>query len=118
MGTMIRLCSLAKLKEDIVIGFDPFNVGADTIFALYKEEQVFLYKNQCPHDLVAMEYKKNQFLSKDRQQIICYAHGARFDPVSGLCIHGPCLGMYLPKVDFVIIDGDIYLNKEALETFV
>ncbi|SBS29479.1 Rieske [2Fe-2S] domain protein [Marinomonas spartinae] len=114
MATLLYLCPLDELKDKTTMGVDPFSTGSDTLFAVYKEEQVYLYKNQCPHEPVSLEYKKNRFLSKDKKNIICYAHGARFEPTTGLCIYGPCLGKRLVKVNFQLIDNNLYLEQDTI----
>ena len=86
-------------------GFDLQASGSDSLFALRVGGQVRVYRNSCPHLHVAMEYRKDQFLSADGQRVICYAHGAQFLPESGLCVYGPCLGASLSAVEYRIADG-------------
>lgn len=45
-----------------------------------------------------MAWRKDAYLSGDRRSIMCHAHGARFDPLTGLCTEGPCLGERLQPV--------------------
>ncbi|MDH2435538.1 Rieske 2Fe-2S domain-containing protein [Pokkaliibacter sp. MBI-7] len=109
-----RLCSLAELHASEVAGFDPLAQGKDALLALICDEQVHAYLNRCPHEPVTMEYRKDKFLSGKRQHIMCFAHGARFEKDTGLCIHGPCLGKSLQRITTHIQDGDIYIDLEEL----
>lgn len=86
------LCRLDELLEGQARGFDPLESGKDSVFALRHDDQVRVYRNSCPHLAVRLEYRKDRFLSADGRQIVCYAHGARFLPGTGLCVYGPCLG--------------------------
>jgi nitrite reductase/ring-hydroxylating ferredoxin subunit len=42
-----------------------------------------------------MAWRRHAYWSGDRQALVCHAHGARFDPLSGACTLGPCLGQSL-----------------------
>ena len=92
------LCRLDELGEDQARGFDPHGKGADSLFALRHRGEVRVYRNLCPHLLVPLEYRKDRFLSADGQWVVCYAHGARFRPQDGTCVHGPCRGQALQSL--------------------
>jgi nitrite reductase/ring-hydroxylating ferredoxin subunit len=42
-----------------------------------------------------------------RDQIVCYAHGASFDIVTGFCIAGPCQGQFLTPASVRIDDSQV-----------
>lgn len=45
---------------------------------------------------------------------MCHAHGARFEPDTGLCVQGPCRGQYLQRVNLEIgAQGEIRLASQA-----
>ncbi|QBZ91613.1 Rieske (2Fe-2S) protein [Pseudomonas viciae] len=96
----LALCRLDELLEGQARGFDPLDTGKDSVFALRHGGEVRVYRNSCPHLQVRLEYRKDRFLSVDGSQIVCYAHGARFLPDSGLCIYGPCLGESLSALQW------------------
>ena len=55
--------------------------------------------NACPHvDGAPLAWRKDAYLSADGQTIVCYGHGAVFDPESGVCVRGPCIGQRLTPV--------------------
>ncbi|MDH4559932.1 Rieske (2Fe-2S) protein [Pseudomonas sp. BN411] len=89
------LCREDQLEEGRALGFDPWGEGRDTVLALLWRGQVRVYRNLCPHLDVAMQYRKDRFMSGDGQHIVCFAHGALFQPDNGFCVLGPCLGQSL-----------------------
>lgn len=107
---MIRLCRLDELKPGSSRGFDTENAGADTVFAVRRGDAVRVYRNVCPHEGARLEFRKDRFLSHDGERIVCYAHGAQFDPDTGVCTMGPCLGQSLQPVPCRIEDGWICIE--------
>jgi nitrite reductase/ring-hydroxylating ferredoxin subunit len=75
------------------------------MFVLRHPEGVRAFENNCPHQGVRLEYRKDKFLSADGQFIVCYAHGARFDPLTGECTEGACLGQTLRRLACQETDG-------------
>lgn len=85
---MVRLCRLEELAAGAARGFDPGCSGADTLFVLRRGGTVRAFRNRCPHQGARLEYRKDRFLSQDGRHVVCHAHGARFDPDTGICNHG------------------------------
>ncbi|MFJ4052751.1 Rieske (2Fe-2S) protein [Pseudomonas sp. NPDC089743] len=110
----VALCPLAELGEGKARGFDPQSRGADSLFALRHGGVVRVYRNLCPHLRVPLEYRKDRFLSADGQWVVCYAHGARFRPDDGTCVHGPCRGDALQALDHREVDGWLVVPLEQL----
>ena len=103
----VLLCHEHHLQEGQALGFDPWQQGRDTVLALKWKGQIKAYRNLCPHLDVAMQYRKDRFMSGDGQHIVCFAHGALFDPADGNCLLGPCLGQALQAL---VIHRDEQLN--------
>ncbi|MCT8962791.1 Rieske 2Fe-2S domain-containing protein [Pseudomonas veronii] len=112
---VIALCRLDELVEGQTRGFDPLGTGKDSVFALRHGGEVRVYRNSCPHLAVRLEYRKDRFLSVDGSQIVCYAHGARFLPDSGLCVYGPCLGEHLTALKWQAQADWLVLEAGQLE---
>lgn len=91
----VFLCHQHQLEEGQARGFDPWGEGRDSVIALIWQGQVRVYANLCPHFGVTMQYRKDRFMSGDGAHIVCFAHGALFDPDDGACVLGPCLGQAL-----------------------
>lgn len=106
------LCHESRLVEAQALGFDPWGTGRDTVLALRWQGQIKVYRNLCPHLDVSMQYRKDRFMSGDGQHIVCFAHGALFDPADGACLLGPCLGQSLQALS-VQKDDDLNLWIQA-----
>ena len=69
---------------------------------------LFAYVNRCPHTGITLDWVNNQFFSVDGRYLMCATHGAVFEPPSGECIWGPCVGLALQSVPIEIEDGQVY----------
>jgi nitrite reductase/ring-hydroxylating ferredoxin subunit len=56
------------------------------------------YLNRCPHVGTPLDLWPNDFLDEDGRTLVCSTHGARFDPLTGACIAGPCAGDALTRL--------------------
>jgi nitrite reductase/ring-hydroxylating ferredoxin subunit len=68
----------------------------------------FAYVNRCPHTGITLDWVNNQFFSSDNRYLMCATHGAAFEPPSGECIWGPCVGLSLQSMPIEIDGGQIY----------
>ena len=68
----------------------------------------FAYVNRCPHTGITLDWVNNQFFSSDNRYLMCATHGAVFEPPTGECIWGPCVGLSLQRMPVEIDDGQIY----------
>ena len=76
------------------------------------------FENYCPHAGGPLNMFPDRFFSRDGRSLICTRHGAKFDPVDGACIHGPCKGTMLHpvQVDLVPSTGAVCATVEELES--
>lgn len=56
------------------------------------------YMNRCPHIGISLDWVDNQFFTIDGRYLMCANHGATFEPATGECIWGPCVGATLQNV--------------------
>lgn len=92
------ICSLADVPGRGALGFSP--PGArfpDEWFLVRRGDSLHAYRNLCPHAGNFLNWKADAFLTRDKS-LIYAAHGALFDPVSGICVAGPCPGTYARTV--------------------
>jgi nitrite reductase/ring-hydroxylating ferredoxin subunit len=68
----------------------------------------FAYVNRCPHTGITLDWVNNQFFSVDNRYLMCATHGATFEPPTGECIWGPCVGLSLQGVPIEIENGQVY----------
>jgi len=63
------------------------------------------YVNRCPHVGTPLDLWPNEFLSEDGTLFVCSTHGAVFEPRTGRCVGGPCVGDRLTRLP-LFRDGD------------
>jgi nitrite reductase/ring-hydroxylating ferredoxin subunit len=104
------LCRLDELAEPGSKGFT-FGAGGARreIFVVRDAGGVHGYENVCPHKDMILDGVANQFLTLDKQHILCINHGARFRIHDGVCVHGPCKGKRLTPLTIEIVDGQVVL---------
>lgn len=107
-----RLCALNELSDPDSRGFSiPQGEGQQPleIFVVRRGDQVFGYRNSCPHTGAPLEWLPHQFLDRDSSFIECALHGALFDIANGRCLRGPCVGDHLQRLAVSVHDGDVWL---------
>lgn len=100
---MKMLCHIDDIAEGDSRGFLKNDVGHDVFFIVKQAGQLYAWRNACPHVSGApMAWRKDAYMDAKQQHIACHAHGALFEPVTGMCIQGPCLGKALEKVPLYV----------------
>jgi nitrite reductase/ring-hydroxylating ferredoxin subunit len=77
-------------------------------FAIKHEGQVFAYLNQCAHVAMEMDWQAGHFFDFDQRFIMCATHGALYEPSTGVCVDGPCMGKHLQAVALRLDNGNYY----------
>lgn len=67
------------------------------------------YVNICQHLPVPLDGGSRVFLTRNRQQLECGTHGARYRLEDGYCVHGPCRGRSLPALSVECEGDEVYL---------
>ncbi len=80
-------------------------------FAVKHDGQVHAYLNQCAHVAMEMDWQAGQFFDFDAQYLMCATHGALYEPGTGLCIAGPCIGKHLKPVPIVFYNNTFYARR-------
>lgn len=104
---MTELCRADELEEGQSLGFASHQ---GPVFAVKFDNEIYVYKNECPHLGVNLEFQEDQFLDPDGQLIQCSTHGALFEIATGHCLAGPCQGDKLTAIPFSIQDGMIVVS--------
>lgn len=76
-------------------------------FVVRKGNAVFGYLDSCPHRLVPLAQKLDDYLTPTGDFISCSWHGALFKIEDGLCVGGPCSGESLRTWPVIVRDGNI-----------
>lgn len=94
------LCHADDIQPGQARGFDPLATGRPTMFVAHLDGALRAWHDWCPHwQTGPMAWRKDAYLSGDGQALMCHAHGARFDPLTGVCTLGPCLGERLRPIE-------------------
>lgn len=112
------LCHRDELADPGAKGFDLAGDGQDAFFIVRQGSAVRGWRNDCPHvPGGVMAWRRDAYLDATGRHIQCSAHGALFDPASGECIAGPCLGRHLTPVALQLgEDGQVSLAHAATPT--
>ncbi|MFA5631167.1 MAG: Rieske (2Fe-2S) protein [Porticoccaceae bacterium] len=100
------LCALDDIADGGCKGFG--DGTASSLFAVRQGDEVFVYRNCCPHAGAPLNWMPDRFLNREKTHIICSAHGALFNIESGQCVAGPCPGQYLTTVESEVRDGEVW----------
>ena len=61
--------------------------------------------DHCPHAGHPLALELDRYLTPDGSLILCGWHGAVFEPLTGLCVGGPCAGGRLTPWPVEVRDG-------------
>lgn len=67
----------------------------------------FAYVNRCPHVGIGLDWVDNKFFTVDGRYLMCANHGAVFEPPTGECVWGPCVGASLQNLALEIVGEKI-----------
>ncbi|MBI4635036.1 MAG: Rieske (2Fe-2S) protein [Candidatus Rokubacteria bacterium] len=61
-------------------------------FIVNHDGRYHAYVNRCAHVGTPLDLWPNEFFTEDGRALICATHGAIYEPATGLCTEGPCVG--------------------------
>jgi nitrite reductase/ring-hydroxylating ferredoxin subunit len=73
--------------------------------------KIVAYENECRHLPVSLDYGLGRFFTRDGKFFICQTHSALYDPLTGLCTDGPCVGEKLRPIRIRVAGGKIWLAE-------
>ena len=104
------LCALDDIPDGDSNGFFTETTDGRLLYMVIRQgEDVFVYRNACPHTGMPLDFRPGKFLNLDKTLIQCSTHNATFRIRDGFCVTGPCAGDRLTPVDVEIRDGHLYL---------
>ncbi len=117
MAARVRVESVAQLEHGQARTFTFRRGGEDGAgFVLRVHDDLVAFENRCPHWMVDLDMGEGRFFAERVQRIVCSNHGALFDPRTGLCEAGPCVGQALERFELER-DGDAaWVTVPGLET--
>lgn len=104
-----KVCSIGEIGNPGAYGFKVM-AGKYPLFGfvVQTDSVVYGYSNRCPHAGRPLDWAPNAFLTKDKDHIMCSAHGATFELDNGLCVAGPCLGRSLTPWTVEVRDDVVF----------
>ena len=106
-----RIAAVADLTEGATLKFQFKRQGRVVEGFLARFQDRFVaYENVCQHLPVSLDYDDNRFFTKDGDHFICQTHGALYEPATGRCVRGPCVGERLHPLPIEEADGSIWLR--------
>jgi nitrite reductase/ring-hydroxylating ferredoxin subunit len=71
-------------------------------FAVRRGETVFGYVDRCPHAGLPLAQELDAYMTNSGEHIACSWHGALFEPATGACVGGPCVGTKLTPWPLIV----------------
>lgn len=104
----VRLCRLDDISDPGARGF-VLQIGDARFhgFVVRRGEAVWGYVDRCPHMGFPLVQTLDAYLTPDAQLLQCAWHGALYEPETGQCVGGPCVGAALTPWRVAVVDGDI-----------
>ena len=105
------LCRLDEIGNDASRGFS-VRTG-DTrleMFVVRRGDELFGYRNNCPHTGAPLDWSPDDFLDADGKFIQCAMHGALFKVEDGYCVLGPCAGQSLQRIPLRLRGGVVIVD--------
>lgn len=85
-------------------------VGPLSGFIIRYDGRIHAYENRCAHVPIELDWEPGKFFDQSGLYLICSTHGATYEPDTGLCVAGPCVGKRLKKLTVSERDGHIYIE--------
>lgn len=76
-------------------------------FVVGFQGELFAYVNRCRHVPLPLDWMDNQFFTEDGSYLLCANHGALYEPATGECLWGPCVGERLQRVPLKVDAGAV-----------
>jgi nitrite reductase/ring-hydroxylating ferredoxin subunit len=111
-GRLRRLCASADLPAGASIRFplEPARTYAEEGFAYRAPDGALrAWVNVCPHRAQPIDLGDGRLVNA-RGEIECQAHGACFDPGTGVCVAGPCVAKELAAIPVFEGGGEVWLR--------
>jgi nitrite reductase/ring-hydroxylating ferredoxin subunit len=111
LKTRIGLRSQLNNGEGLRFEFKnaPSDGAMNSGFVIEFNNEIFAYQNRCPHLGVELDWVPGVFFDEEQTHLVCATHGARFEPDTGKCASGPCVGRSLTAVAIVVANGELYV---------
>lgn len=114
---MLASIPLTDFEQSPVIHFtytDPFDNQRAGI-AIRHRGRFFAFRNLCPHWSTPLGDAGDDIVDPATGELICNTHGARFEPTTGDCVIGPCMGQSLQQLDVQVDDDRVVIQRAGVQ---
>lgn len=107
------LCALDDVPDGGGLEVPPACANTPGVVVLRRGDDVWAYRNVCPHFSIPLNYEPNTFWTYDAEWVMCAHHSAMFRFEDGACMDGPCEGASLTPVVIRIERGQVFLDVQS-----
>lgn len=109
------MLTLSELQADTILALGNeqsyvFDIGLEHFLALRFDNKLYIYQNLCPHLNKQLANSSFHCFDDSISLIECQFHSAQFNPATGVCVSGPCLGEKLKGFVVTEKEGVFYLQ--------
>lgn len=83
-----------------------------TAFVVRFDGRVHGYLNQCRHVPSELDWQPGRFFVDSGLYLLCATHGAMYEPDTGLCVSGPCIGGRLRVLRVDEREGSVWWHPD------
>ena len=111
------ICRSAQLAEggDAVRFTVALPAGSATAFVVRFGGEVYGFLNRCAHRPMELDLIPGRIFDREGRYLVCSTHAAVYDPATGRCVGGPCVGASLVPVPVFERDGQVILTVEQCQ---
>ncbi|WP_138464544.1 Rieske 2Fe-2S domain-containing protein [Poseidonocella sp. HB161398] len=102
-----QICALADLDGVRAVMVES-GAGRFPLLLVKDAAGIRAFVNACPHQYLPLDYQGGSILSADGRRLMCTAHGAMFDAVTGAAERGAPCG--LDPVPISLEDGIVLIG--------
>ena len=105
-----KIAMAAEIGEGATAKFS-FTRGGKSLdgFVARFQGRLVAYENKCRHLPLSLDYADNRFFNTAGDQFVCQTHNAIYEPLTGLCVRGPCVGASLFALEIEEAAGAVWL---------
>ena len=108
-----KLARTADLRDGGTLTFRFKRAGRTIDGFLARHDGAWVaYENLCQHLPVRLDAGSGRFFDGDGRHFVCQAHNATYEPLTGLCIRGPCEGQHLKRLKIEVTEDDVWLVED------
>src|SRR5256885_7192167 len=94
------LGDVRRLREGEGVRFRILDHGLERdAFAVRFRGAVVAYLNTCRHQGLMLDFGDARYFDDAYDALVCCHHGARYEPETGACVAGPCVGSRLTRLN-------------------